>query len=839
MKRHITTGLGITVIVSALLACNLALADISTVSNDVNTATWDAVGGNAPFYTTSLSGLSGQGFPGTSADPYVVLSETFTITSGAGGLTASAAGSNYQLNAISIVAGGGNGPIQVHMFDVTTNLTSNNGSVYNGSGATYNFVANGDLLGNGFGLTFTNNLPGERQEIIVLGNGPNSQDQIVLGTNHTYALEFWAPTSSVGNLIWYRSANADSGGEAMGSHAGSLSVPRLTITSLGLAGGAPRTFGAALYGSPTTSAWSANSNTNLLSGPPPATTNFIVDNFSTNGVGPQNPLNDDYYSSSNNYAAGQITNVWWNWFGGAFSNTAYAPGVYPPYAPSQGSLAINLDWVGGGAAQQFELWDQGPTNNFYSVNLSALTYTNFSCDVMYAPGSATNSSGTFGNLQFGNRPPGYSQDYFGGGNNGITVNGTNAGVWQHVSIALNPVADTNLLTIQGLLIHTYDGGGTITGPSTIYVDNIEFSGPLVVTKVPPPSVSIQPTVPGLRMFVGSSATYIREGVITTQGSGESESWVGAGGPVTYSFQLLSYPAANIGVTELAILPEASFNPTANFQTTIYKNPFLDFQDSNGFYVVIAPHGGGSVTAAVQWKVGLPSPSGAMTNLVSITNSTAIGTWTLTMNSSTSGTLTAPGGQSANFSFSDPNVSSDFANPTVAAVFEDPNSTAGYGLYEDIGTISITGTASGTQTENFANETSDFSNGTSPGGYYQNNYSVDPGNLVITRTGLDKYWVNWTSPAVGFNLITDTNIQANPTNWVSPIYYSDYNIPDETAPRGAPTQFGSKYWVLLPSDDLPTADGSFQPSPPAVTDPLSPNAYFMLTTNTAFIYPVTP
>jgi hypothetical protein len=573
------------------------------------------------------------------------------------------------------------------------------------------------------------------------------------------------------------------------------------------------------------------------------TTTFIVDDFSTNGVGPQNPTNHDYYTSSNNYSGGQITNVWWNWFGSAFSNTTYAAGISPSYAPSQGSLALQANWTGT-ANQQFQVWNQGVTNNFYALNISGLTYTNFQCDVMYAPGSVTNAAGNFGLLQFGNRTPGYTSDYFGGGNNGITVAATNAGVWQHVSIALNPVTDTNLLNIQGLLIHTFDGSGTLNGPTTIYIDNIQFVGPLVTVQIPPPVVSIQPVTPGLRMFVGSSATYIREGVITTQGSGESESWVGAGThyPVTYSFQLLSYPPTGIGVTELAILPEASFNPTANFQTTIYNNSFLDFQDSNGLYVVIAPFSGnGSVTAAVQWKVGLPSPGTGLTNLISITNSTAIGTWTLTMNNATQGTLTAPGGASKSFTIADPNVASDFANPAVAAFFEDPNSTAGYGLYEDVGTISITGVASGTQTENFSQEIHDFDGGTtSPGGYFQNNYSVDPANLVISRKGLDSYWVSWTQDLQNnYALTTATNLQVPLSQWISPIYYSGYNEYDETAPRGVGVNHAPNYWELLPEDCLPTVNGGFQSSPPAIDVPLAPNAFFIMTTNQANIFPVLP
>src|SRR5215469_8806437 len=103
----------------AFASCQMARADITSVSTDTNVTSWDGVafGGstNTPFYTTSLSSLSSQGFPGAGTGPYEVLSETFTITNnGAGGLSATAASSNYVLNAISIMASGGPGQVQVH-----------------------------------------------------------------------------------------------------------------------------------------------------------------------------------------------------------------------------------------------------------------------------------------------------------------------------------------------------------------------------------------------------------------------------------------------------------------------------------------------------------------------------------------------------------------------------------------------------------------------------------------------------------------------------------------------------------------------------------------------------
>lgn len=599
-------------------------------------------------------------------------------------------------------------------------------------------------------------------------------------------------------------------------------------------------------GAPISPAWYLNSVV-LSQGPfgqvaEPTANVFTVDDFSTNGVGPSNPVNYDYFDSTTQevYSVGDITNVWGNWFGGAFSNVVWnASNVNN--SPSNGCMQVNLDWTTGSQ------WVLHHVDYSQNLNVSSLTYTSLVLDVRW-DSSSVSATGTvgyasYGPLRFGVRPSGAngttssSQDWFYTTN--IPAADTN---WIHLVIPL-AANDPNQVNWGELLIGADSSttGSALNGPATLYVDNIRFIGPLVVATIPPPALTLKPAIPALRMFVGSSATYIREGLITTQGSGESESWVGAGVnyPVSYSFQLLSYPPANIGVTELGILPEASFNPTSNFQTTIYNNSFLDYQVSNGLYLAIAPNGGGSVTATVQWKVGMPSAN-PTNNVLVITNPTAIGTWTLTMNNPTSGSLRGPAGAFGNFTISDPNVSSDFANPAVAVFFEDPNGTAGYGLYEDWGTVSITGVASGNQIENFSQETSDFSSGTSPGGYFQNNYSVDPGNLVISRNGLDAYWFSWTQDINdNYYLVTDTNILAPPANWFSPLYYSGYNTPDETAPRGVPVQHGANWWELLTTDNLPTADGGVQQNPPAINDPLSPKAYFMLTTNTANLYPPAP
>ncbi len=824
MKYYIKT---IVIAALALASYPLARANIVTVSNDVNVATWDAVGGNTPFYTTSLAGLSAQGYPSSGSGPFVVLSETFTVTNGGGGLSAAGASSNYMLNAISLIAGSGSGPVQVHLYDVTTNLTSNNGTVLNGSGATYNFVANGDLLGFGNGLTFSNSLPGERQQVLVLGNGQLGADQVILGTNHTYALEFWVPKAASGILTWYRSANADPGGQAMGSHDGSLGVGRLSIASLGLAGAAPRTFGVALYGTPTSLPLNANNNTN----PPIVTTNYVVDDFSVNGVSPANPQGYDFFATSNIYSAGGfITNVWANWFGGGLvnSNIFWTPNDANGN-PASGSMQLNLNPGTGGQ------WVLHHVNYPNYPGVSSITYTAMVVDVRWDPSSAvgtgtqvTNSN--FGPLRFGVRPNGaFNQDWF------FTTNifATNTG-WVHLVIPL-ALTDNNLSTGYGEPLIGMDptiGGWSTngTGPQILYVDNVGFIGSVTAPPVPPPTVAISPARPGLRIYAGSTVNTFDRASITTVS--ENESWIGGSYPVTYSFSLLSYPNNNINQTMVEIMP---VNPSPNTPLggtyPAAGNQFFDFQDPMGMWLVLAPNGGGRVTATVEWKVGQTNANPNVTALV-FTNPTALGTWTWTFNSPSNGTVSAPGGLVEPFVIGDTNVSADFANPALACFGLQPNSSAGFGLFEDWGMTSIHGTAGGDVSDDWTTQTTDFNpnGGLSFDGLWSPQGSANPQEIIISRKGLDAYWVTWTVPApVNFGVVASTNLFAPLNGWTDVAWFG--NNADFFPPRAnASVLMGPIFLTLIPYSSLPTVNHTQQPSAPNVTVPLAPNAFFIGTTN---------
>ena len=208
----------------------------------------------------------------------------------------------------------------------------------------------------------------------------------------------------------------------------------------------------------------------------------VIDQFSPAGAG------------GNSYAAGQIANVWGNWFGGAFQSLTWDSNNDANGNPNSGSMKIVANFPLG--TDQFEVWDGISGIN---PSLSGIIFTNFSCDVRFLSGSAVNSSGNYGTLQFGVPTPGYGQDYF---STSINVPASNTN-WVHVSIPLNAVSDPNLLSISGVLIHIWGAG--LVGPSTLWVDNIEFKG--MATNSGTATINYTNTQQRIDGFGASSAWY--------------------------------------------------------------------------------------------------------------------------------------------------------------------------------------------------------------------------------------------------------------------------------------------------------------------------------------------
>jgi hypothetical protein len=578
-----------------------------------------------------------------------------------------------------------------------------------------------------------------------------------------------------------------------------------------------------------------------------APTNFYMNNVVLSGfeapsiiVDQFNPTNNPY-AGTNVYAVdSEITNVYnlWAGYGG---NTAVDPTniIWDPTQnctntanadANSGAMKFICNFTG---ANQFVIWNRGP-GNILAMNppiTNGYSLLTFEFDVKYDPSSQTEVDGgvtNYGHFEWGVEPTYAPLTVLGSVNIAVTNTG-----WVHVTMPLTNLVNTDpdLQNITGIFLKQYAGYGPLNGQSIIWFDNLKFTYMNIPPVIPPPTVAIQKAVSGLRIFAGSTGnTYDREEVATVDGN---QSWISPTAyPVSYSFTLLSYPNNNINQTHIFLVP---VNTSGN---TTYGNEYIEYQATNMLWLVLAPNGAGSVAASVQWKTNQPNANPTNT-VVQLTNSTAIGTWTLTFSNATDGALTAPGASPVAFSLPAA-VAALFGNPLVAYFGLQPNSTAGEGLYEDWASITVTGVNGVNENEDFTKESADFavvspnSYKTSPSGQFRPDSSALATGVVIVRNNVDQYWVNWTLPAANFTLGTKTNLLQTGL-WIIPVYYSGYGYPDTTAnlaPRGIPVQLGTQDWVLLPSDDLPTVDGlQYNPgSPnPGIGVP-SPMAFFLVATN---------
>jgi hypothetical protein len=542
------------------------------------------------------------------------------------------------------------------------------------------------------------------------------------------------------------------------------------------------------------------------------TTNFVIDDFSNSGVASSNPANNDYYYDFNANAAvnypytnGNLGNVWAKWFGNALTNVSWDGANDAQGAAGSGAMKLQLDWS---QDSQFVLWNQGPGNNYFQVNANCLTtFTNLQFDVRFAPGSASdtgngtgpggNTTGIFGHLRVGDRPSNYSQDWFGA----VDVLATNTG-WVHVSIPLDAVTHPSLANLNGLIfgIDKNFYNLNLTGGSTLWIDNIKLVGPLTQITIAPPTVKIQPATRGLRVFAGATQnTYDREELATVD---QNQSWVGGSFPKIYSFKLNTAVNRDGFQTHMFLIPTASALPGQ----TIYNNQYLDYQTSNTLWLQINGNANGSCTANVAWKTNLPNANPDHI-AVNITNSTAVGTWTVRFNSATAGTLTAPGASAVNFTIGDPAVASHFANPAVAIFGIQPQDTAAFGSYVEYGNINISGVAGAATAD-------DFTTQSALGANWDLTDSAYPDSIAFVGAG-NPWWVYWNLPDDGFGVGTAPDLTGS--TWYLPGYYNGYA-------NGNYSSFlkreGNSRWILLPADSLPTTN-----TVPGAG--VSPNAFYKL------------
>lgn len=512
-------------------------------------------------------------------------------------------------------------------------------------------------------------------------------------------------------------------------------------------------------------------------------TNLIIDKFDPNG-----PF------GTNGYSTGGISNIWGTWFGNAFSSLQWDGLSDADTNPASGSLKISLNF-----GDQFVVWDQGGYSNaFWSIisyltgsptnGLNGYQFTNFQCDVRYAAGSATTVDGNgvtnYGHLTFSSRTADYNRTWFGGqgpGGTEVPVGNTN---WVHVSLPINPVLFADQAILYDININCYGpwyGSFALSGPSTLWVDNIQFFGGTNTSPGWRPSLGpLQPAIHALRFFAGDTAeANMRENIATAY---NNVSWYNGGVgsfPFTYSITITNFPKLTYQGYEYHMF----LIPTTYLRYDPYINSYVDWDCTNLVSLRIVANTT-NVAGILAYKVNLPG-TGPNVTLCTITNPSAIGTWTLTFSNNTDGLL-AKGTNTAAFTIPSADAAT-FANPLVAYFGVQTPTTNGYYQAVDVSRITIDNTG---VDDNFSDP---------------NEYSLDTGTWTIVASIPNciwladpsaRYWLSWTVPEDVYTPVVSTNLHVG-AGWLDPAVYNG------NTPVVANLMAGQK-WALLLSNNIPPA-----------------------------------
>lgn len=550
---------------------------------------------------------------------------------------------------------------------------------------------------------------------------------------------------------------------------------------------------------------------------------YTHDDFATNGVGPTNPTNDDWFATAEDYSvSNNIDNVWFKWYGNGVTNIYFAPDVNvgngSESITDHGAMAIEFYWdAATDGYQQWLVWHNNSADNTPvpggNVSIGYPQYTNLECDVKFDATSAgtTNSAGVLGVIRVGVEPPGsYASDWI--GTSYTTISDTN---WHHINAALNNsvAAYANVGSVLiGEDVSGYVGGGGLTGYQRLYVDNIRFTGPAIAPLIPPPSVHITPATPGARLFT-TSPQYTRTWLSSAD---QNQSWIGGPGdsgnistpypqPVEYTFTLNSLTKDPSAQTTIWLVDGAANN---------YNQ--YDYGAGSELWMNINYNTGLQAwTAVVAWKANDTGANPTNTALT-ITNTIGVGKWTLAFTGETNGYLLAPGMTSgAPFTVSDPNVATDFVNPLVAHFGIEGNGSS-YGSYNDYAQVTTTNVAGQNIYDVFADDPTNFDGNTNwdmgasdiygGSGYYQvtnSTASYTSTYPATTRamfqvTTNTPYWISWNVTTNGYGLAETINGTVNlaRTNICSPQFLSGYNALQYQAVAGGTN------WALIPKQNLP-------------------------------------
>jgi hypothetical protein len=412
---------------------------------------------------------------------------------------------------------------------------------------------------------------------------------------------------------------------------------------------------------------------------------------------------------------------------------------------NSGSLKVTVDFDAAlySGDNQLAMSGKFPLSN--SFFLDASQYTNLVFDVLWDTTNSPSNGGTnFGTLLVSL-----------GSVVGVYTVPTNAG-WQHVVLPINPTLPQ---VEQANNVFFQMWAPSFTGTTTFWLDNVLLQAPTNAMTRLRPTLALKPTTPGLQListstFDGAGARYN----LFTANPGYS--WVDAPSPTTYSVNIKTYP--NFATypyyqTQILLIPESSL--ASPWDAT------PDWTSSNLIFLSIQSEPDGSGVALLMYKTNAP---GSWQNQIwganvvgGIWSPNILGTWSLTFNNNTNVTLTAPSHETKGLVFPAGAIPS-FRDPngTYAYFGSQPNRDLNAGQSSILGEIQITGGVDGS-----ANPSPDidetFTN------YYLDYSLWDHLTYLPVATADTPYWVQWTLPDGGADLMANQSLDSN--GWYDAFY----------------------------------------------------------------------
>ena len=331
-----------------------------------------------------------------------------------------------------------------------------------------------------------------------------------------------------------------------------------------------------------------------------------------------------------------------------------------------------------------------------------------------------------------------------------------------------------------------NGGQTFESYSAPANVTMQIRGPSSIL------LDIQPVTRGLRVFAQPEATYARSEMGTDDAN---MSWVNASSyPVSYSFTITNMPS-------LADRFEVNmwFIPVNAMPADAYSDTYVDWNCTNVLAMIISGNNT-NYGVWVGYKTNAPSAtifSGPTLAYNYSTTATGVqtgnGTWTLAFTDNNHGSVTGPGLSPVSFTIQGSDWAY-FANPLIVYFGVQNNSISSIGDYVDCQRIQITGLDIGSIDDNFAT-----------GADYNDDWTVvgaDTSGMWLVPAD-SAWWVNWTTPADGFDAEVNTNgdLLAPHVNWIAPSWYQGYGQPFDERLEGI------KVWTLIPTADLPPGQPS--------------------------------